>query len=238
MNFPMGYQQTDSCGSLEAYGAAFNYSYIAQSNALNIYRNENGCKTLKITLPSKIAEDPLLFINQLEKATQIKALMLSNNHTIRLCQTIVPDKLAAIAKSVSKLALNSFDLSIGNTEKFSKLIRRSYNLKEFEIQRIEHDSSIQPYYKAKIVSCKDHCVILREDNLHQALKELSERILSDLIALEFSSKTNVCSEQLLRLSTRLNVMSKIVNEKFFPEKFLVILPDSRANQTRQTHASD
>jgi hypothetical protein len=232
MSFPIGYQQIDSCGSLEAYGAAFNYSYVAHNNSLSIYRNENGCKTLKITLPAKIAANPLLFINHLEKATQIKALMLSNNHTVRLCQTIVPDKLGAIAKSVSKLALNSFDLSTGNTNKFSRLIRRSYNLKEFDINLIEHDAAIPAYYKAKIVSCKDNCVVVREDTLPDLLKNLSERILMDLIALEFSSRTNSCSEQLLRLSTRLNIMSKIVNDTFFPEKFLMILPDSAAKQRR------
>lgn len=231
MVFPIRYQETDSSGSLDAYGAAFNYNYVAQTNALNIYRNENGCKTLNITLPAKIAENPLLFITHLEKATQIKALMLSNHATIRLCQTIVPDKLSAIAKSVSKLALNSYDLSMGNTDKFSKLIRRSYNLKHFDITKIEHESSPHPYYRAKIVSCRDNCVVVREDNLPDTLKNLSEKILSDLIALEFSSRTNICSEQLLRLSTRLNVMSKIVNENFSPEKFLLILPDFRQNQS-------
>ncbi len=224
---PFQYQKVDSCGDLTAQGAAFNYSYNALKNTLLVYRNENGCKTLSITLPLKIAGNPLLFIQHLEKATQIKALMLSSNETIKLCQTIVPEKLTAIAKSVSKLALNSYDLGTERITNFTKLIRRSYGLKEFEISYIDHESSgAKPYYKAKIVSCRDNCVVVREDTMHQILKKLSEKILSDLIALEFSSRNNNCSEQLLRLSARINVMSKIIDDRFDPANFVLILPDS------------
>ncbi|MAE52143.1 MAG: hypothetical protein CMH27_10070 [Micavibrio sp.] len=227
---PLRYQEASRCGSIEAWGAAFNYRYDSDGNTLRVFRNENGCKTLNITLPAKITADPLLFIRQLEKATQIKALMLSNNTTIKLCQTIVPDKLSAIAKSVSKLALNSFDLSTNRIEKFSKLVRRSYGLNEFEIAYIDHLTS-GSYYKAKIVSSRDNCVIVRQDDLATTLQDLSEGIIRDLIALEFSSRHNGTSEQLLRLSTRLSVMSKIVNEKFLPEKYLMSPPDSASFST-------
>lgn len=217
-------QNVNVCDDVEASGAAFNYRYNAADNTLCLFRNENGCKTLKIVLPTKIAANPQLFIHHLEKATQIKALLLSNNATVRLCQTIVPDKLSAIAKSVSKLALNSFDISCNRIDKFTKMVRRSYGLKEFEIVHISHQDS-GSYYKAKIVSCRNHCVIVREDTIHQLLKSLSEGILSDLVTLEFSSN-NKCSEQLLRLSTRLSVMAKITNEKFLPENFIRIARDS------------
>jgi len=228
---PLRHQIVSPCGQIEAWGAAFNYRYNPEKNTLCVFRTESGCKTLNITLPAKIAANPLLFITQLEKATQIKALMLSNNTTLRLCQTIVPEKLSAIAKSVSKLALNSFDLSSGRIEKFSKLVRRSYGLKEFEISYIDNQAS-GSYYKAKIVSCRDNFVIVREDNMPDTLKKLSEGILSDLIALEFSSRNNSCSEQLLRLSTRLSVMSKIVSDVFIPEKYLTISTDSAQFRTR------
>lgn len=222
---PLRHQTVSSCGQIEAWGAAFNYRYAADKNTLCVFRNESGCKTLNITLPAKIKNNPQLFIKQLEKATQIKALMLSNHTTLKLCQTIVPDKLSAIAKSVSKLALNSFDLSTDRINNFSKLIRRSYGLKEFEIAEIDNQAS-GSYFKAKIISCRGNFVIVREDTMPETLKKLSEGILSDLIALEFSSRNNVCSEQLLRLSTRLSVMSKIVNDAFIPEKYLAISADS------------
>lgn len=222
---PLRHQIVSPCGQVEAWGAAFNYRYNPEENMLCVFRNESGCKTLNITLPTKIRTNPQLFIKQLEKATQIKALMLSNNMTLRLCQTIVPDKLSAIAKSVSKLALNSYDLSTDRINHFSKLVRRSYGLKEFEIAEIDNQAS-GSYYKAKIVSCRDNFVIVREDTMPDTLKKLSEGILSDLIALEFSSRNNICSEQLLRLSTRLSVMSKIVNDAFIPEKYLSISTDS------------
>lgn len=225
------YQIVGSHGDLEAWGAAFNYRYNAVGNALAVYRNESGCTTLNITLPAKIADNPLLFIQQLEKATQIRALMLSSNATLRLCQTIVPEKLTAIARGVSKLALNCYDLRTDRIEKFTKLVRRSYGLKEFEISHIGYEQSgTKPYYKAKIVSCRDHCVVVREDNIHSLLKRLSDGIISDLITLEFSSRNNHCSEQLLRLATRLSVMSKIIDDRFDPANFVMIQSDSTQNR--------
>ncbi|MFN3700374.1 MAG: hypothetical protein ACK4VI_02495 [Alphaproteobacteria bacterium] len=229
MDFPFQYQIADTHGSVEACGVSFSYKYNAEKNALQLFRNESGCKTLNITLPEKIRDNPLLFIHQLEKATKIKALTLSNNETLKLCQTIVPDKLSAIAKSISKLALNSYDLSMGQTEKFSRLIRRSYNLKEFEISRVNYDSGAPDYYRAKIVSCRDHCVIVREDRLDTVVKNLGEKILSDLITHEYSSRGNDCSQQLLRLAVRLNVMAKILNDNFYPEKFIILNDSNRQN---------
>ena len=212
--------EVDPSGDICAYGSAFRYQYDAVDNTLAIYRNISGCKTLRTKLPAKITTDPLLFIEHLEKATQIKALLLSANKTVKLCETIVPEKLSAIAKSVSKLALNSYDLKTDNLEKYSRLIKRSYGLAHFEIVRISYDKISDSYFKAKIISCKNNQVIVRDENLHRLLRKLSEKIISDLIPLEYSSRSNACTDQLLRLSTRLSVMGKIVDSHFFPEKYL------------------
>ena len=222
----MLYQDESPCGSFKACGAAFDYLYNAQDHGLAIFRNVTGCKTLNITLPQKIKENPQLFVHQLEKATQIKALMLSNYQTNKLCETIVPEKLAAIAKSVSRVALNSFDLGNNRVSRFSDVLRRGFKLKELEIDYIDHSSTGSPYYKAKIVSYRDNCIVVREDTLSDTLRRLSDSIVSDLILREFSSHTDQNSQNLLRLSTRLSIIAKILNDQFIPSHFVSNLSDS------------
>lgn len=225
----MLYQTLSSGGSFKANGAGFYYSYDADENGLSVFRNISGCKTLNITLPKKIKNDPLLFVHQLEKATQIKALTLSNYTTIKLCETIVPEKLAAIAKSVSRLALNSFDLSNNDVGRFSNVLRRGFGLKEMDISYIDHSASGDPYYKAKIVTKKDNCIVVRDSSLPVTLKKLSDGIVSDMIMREFTSHTDQNSQKLLRLSTRISIISKILNESFIPERFLTNRIDSSSS---------
>lgn len=222
----MLYQTLGSCGSFKANGAGFYYTYHAENNGLAIFRNISGCKTLNITLPQKIKDNPQLFVSHLEKATQIRALMLSNNATIKLCETIVPEKLAAIAKSVSRLALNSYDLSNNNVDRFANILRRGFGLKELDISYIDHAASGEPYYKAKIITKKDNCLVVRDNSLPVTLKKLSDGIVSDMIMREFTSHTDQNSQNLLRLSTRISVISKILNESFIPERFLMNQTDS------------
>lgn len=231
------YQEGGSLGSFEANGVSFNYSYDAQANNLTIFRNNCfECESLKIHLPEKIRNNPKLFVHQLEKATQIKALILSSNSTIKLCETIVPEKLTTIAKSVSRLALNSFDLGNNRISKFSDILRRGFGLKQLEISYIEHSSS-QPYYKAKIVSKRDNCVVVREDTIEETLKKLSESIVSDLIMRELSAHNDLNSQKLLNLSTRLSVIAKILNNEFIPSRFIANFDDSRGHLSKDTNES-
>jgi len=225
----MLYQTLGSCGSFKANGAGFYYTYNAEDNGLAIFRNISGCKTLNIILPRKIRDDPQLFVHQLEKATQIKALTLSNNTTIKLCETIVPEKLAAIAKSISRLALYSFDLSNNNAQRFSSVLQRGFGLKELDISYIDHAASGDPYYKAKIVTKKDNCLVVRDSSLPVTLKKLSDGIMSDMIMREFTSHTDQNSQNLLRLSTRISIISKILNKSFIPERFLANRVDSTSS---------
>lgn len=223
------YQGSGSSGNFEATGVSFSYLYDASANSLTILRKTClECESLNIQLPEKIKANPKLFVQHLEKATQIKALILSSNATIKLCETIVPEKLIAIAKSVSRLALNSYDLDNNRISKFSDILRRGFGLKQLEISYIEHPSS-QPYYKAKIISRRDNCVVVREDTIDETLKKLSESIVSDLIMRELSAHSDHNSQKLLNLSTRLSVIAKILNNDFIPSRFLTKFDDSQAH---------
>lgn len=226
------YQEGGSLGCFEAIGVSFKYSYNATANNLAIIRRDcMGCESLNIQLPEKIRNNPKLFVHQLEKATQIKALILSSNTTIKLCETIVPEKLTTIAKSVSRLALNSYDLGNNRISKFSDVLRRGFGLKQLEISYIQHSSST-PYYKAKIVSKRDNCVVVREDTIEGTLKKLSESIVSDLIMRELSAHNDQSSQKLLNLSTRLSVIAKILNNDFVPCKFIAKIDDSHINSEK------
>lgn len=222
------YQGGGSLGSFEANGVSFRYAYDAETNQLTIIRRDCNCDTFRIQLPEKIKTNPRLFVHQLEKATQIKALMLSNNQTVKLCETIVPEKLTTIAKSVSRLALNSFDIGNNRISKFSDILRRGFGLKTLEISYIDHESSGQPYYKAKIISQRNNCIVVREDTIAEALKKLSEHIATDLIMRELSVHSDQSSQKLLKLSTRLSVIAKVLNNNFIPHKFIQNIDDSQS----------
>ncbi|MFP4312738.1 MAG: hypothetical protein ACLFR0_00305 [Alphaproteobacteria bacterium] len=225
------YQEGGSLGSFAVSGESFRYEYDADKNRLAITRKDCACDRFHIQLPEKIKANPRLFVHQLEKATQIKALILSNNQTIRLCETIVPDKLITIAKSVSRLALNSYDIGNNRISRFTDILRRGFGLKILEISYIDHNSSGQPYYKAKIVSQKDNCIVVREDTISDTLKKLSEYIASDLIIRELTAHSDHSSQKLLKLSTRLSVIAKILNDSFVPAKFMINQPDSLGHAT-------
>jgi hypothetical protein len=218
MTFTLRCQKTCLDGSFEAWGVGFHYKYDAPSNSLSVFKPENAWGMLDISLPRKIEENPMLFVQHLEKVSQIKSLILSNNETVRLCETIVPDKLSAIAKSVSRLALSSFDARPEKLARFAKAMQRQYLLQSVEMNYINARDVKNAFFTASITTKKGNRTDASAASISLLLRELSEKIVRDLMTREFGSAHQGSADRLLVLSSRLSIISRILDENYTPEK--------------------
>ncbi len=233
MTFTLRCQNTCHNGSFEAWGVGFHYKYNAPANSLSVFKPENAWGMLDISLPRKIEENPVLFVQHLEKVSQIKSLILSNNETIRLCETIVPDKLSAIAKSVSRLALTSFDARPEKLARFARAMQRQYQLGSVDIQHKEASDPKNTFFRTMITTKAGHKTEASAPSLHGLLRDMSEKIVRDLMTHEFGASFQGSADRLLVLSSRLSIIARILDESYQPESFIK-LPQSSSRKLQKS----
>lgn len=157
----------------------------------------------------------LELIQYFDKAAQIKALMLSNSSTINLSQTMEPRRLQGIANTLFDHALFAVDLDAGKFRRFTATLAHIYDLKHFSVKHFTCTKSATAYYRACLRTHNENELVGRSLTLPGILMTVSEKIISDLIALEFSTRNN-SAQNLLSLSAKLATVGRILNDGFYP----------------------
>ena len=214
--------ETNRDGSFIACGVGILYKYTAQTHTLEIFRQQKRTYLFNLPLESISRERVSFLIEKLDKAAQIKALMISNHKTNNLTLTISADKLPAILQSAYRLAFYALDAKTGEWQKLAYTICNDFALKQFKIKRFICPSAGTAYVRAAIKTYRDNEVTVREKNLPVMLKRLSEKVMQDLIMVEFAYRHDSHAHQLVSLSSKLATLGRVLDPAYEPKSQIFV----------------
>ena len=216
MGFTLKYRETGSRGSFEAWGMGFSYQYNPEELVLDVRDSRKSKPLLYIDFDQPLSKNPFLYIETLEKTTQIKALMFSNNITNDLSEIFDDSRLVAILEEAARLGRYSFDLKQNKFYRFGHFFCEDLRLKRIQIKHISGIDPKDSFYVAKLKTEHDNVVSSRACTLHGVMKDLSDKTLRDLITAEFGHQFDGSAHNLLTVSSKLATISHILDERFVP----------------------
>lgn len=173
---------------------------------------------MQVDLHGALSNSPVIYLHFLEKITQIKALAFSNYESVNLREVLDADKWQGILGSSTRLARYAVELHAGQYEQFSSSFREVYEFSEFQLEKFHMKAPSRDYYRAQVKTQLHNEVLVRATSLHGTLYHLAEKIVSDLIALEFSTRREAEAYKLLQASSALGMIGRILDEDFVPER--------------------
>lgn len=230
----MEHKETDQKGSFLAWGVGLNYSYAPDDKKLNILNAKLETPLLQIKSERLFAQSPLDFVRNTDKATQIYALMMSNNATNNLTDVFDDMRLVSILENSTKLARYCFDLKNRDFQRFSDSFCEDFNLKRIKIKKICHREPQNGFYVGKLKTHRNNSTRAMGATLHETLRRLSDKALNDLIAKEDLSVYRRTAHDLLGASSNLATLSRILDTRFSPHRRIAAY--NRANEQHQKTA--
>lgn len=223
----MKYKGLDTTGSFEAWGLGLNYIYDNQSRILDIVHARRNKPLIYIDFDSSLSKDPLAYIGFLEKSSQIRALMLSNNKTADISETMDDNRLCAILSSVAGMARYCFDLKNEKYTRFEKYFVDEHDIKAINIERTKKERSNILFFKAKLETHKSNTAVGHGSTMFRALSALSDNIIHDLLTTECGYDMQSLAHGLLRISYTLSAFSCVLNDRFVPIHKITAKMDKR-----------
>jgi hypothetical protein len=148
----------------------------------------------------------------------MKALIFSNDQTVRLAETIDDKMLVSILKGSARLSYYAHSLSKKDFPLFCQLFSNERGLKQMRIKKFRSSSDRNVFYAARIETMQDNAVCVRGCSLSGIMAALSEKTAHDLITMEFGQQYNHSTQRLLRTSSQLSAISMIMDHNFVPSK--------------------
>lgn len=216
--------------SLCARGTGFYYHFDKTDHTLQIYCEISEQLIYEAMCSKFVSLNPQAFIEKLEKLAQIKALVLSNNQTINLNDILACDRLHGILENNTSIANKSNYLQNHHFKKFTCFLKEKHGLEEFQIKSLCCAKSGTSYFRALLKTFKGNEITVRDITLSGLTRKISEAITYDLIAREFSFSIGGPADNLLILSTKLKLLSRLLDPYFYPEKMLLLYTQSEENQ--------
>ncbi len=216
----MKYEETCAEGSFIVWGTGFRFEYEAQTSFLNVTPLDEKRALVHLKLDRHLVKDPLTYVESLDKANQIKALMYSNNATINLAEIMDDERVASLIETTASISRCAFDLHTHNFERFSKMLCQKFDLKNVKIKKFRSRRKENELYLARIQTRYNNSVCVRACTLTGLTAALSERTLRDLITMEFGHSYNNSAHSLLNVSSKLATISHILDQNFIPERKL------------------
>lgn len=130
-----------------------------------------------------------------------------------------------------RLARYAFDLMQNNFDRFESYFCTDTSLKQMKIKKIGKSGASKSFYTARLETRHNSNVTVESPTLHNAMSILSQKIVQDLITREFVSRFDELAFSLLGTSSKVTILSMILNEKFYPE-YKIKKPTSLREQTR------
>lgn len=209
------FQQADQPGSLRACGVGLTYYYDIVQNRVLVYLDKKKSRLIKIQANENIKHDPKNYIRFFEKASQVKALIYSNHKSISLAETMDEDRLKSFLNTTHVLADTCLDLKNRSFEKFTQNLKALYKLDTIKLRQMHCNSTGSEYFRVSLKTKNNNEVVCRAMLLHGLLLTLSEKITRELIVAEFSM-SDQAAHNLLALSSRLSILSRIYNDDYVP----------------------
>jgi hypothetical protein len=224
-----------SCGSFTAWGTGFKYEYRSSLDKLDVLHDKTGSALIQIDLDKQLSSDPESFIKMLDKSCQVRALTLSNNTSIDLSETFEERRLMPMLAETARLARLSFDLMHENFEQFDRYFCQDTPFKNMKINRIRRFDAGYASYSAQLETKQNNKITVESETLHGVMSKLSQKIIQDLITREFVLRFDASANLLLSASSKISILSMILNDKFTPERklknfMLMPLKSSQSNK--------
>ncbi|NCT40702.1 MAG: hypothetical protein GW778_03455 [Alphaproteobacteria bacterium] len=204
-------------GSFEMWGNGFRYDYDNNKSALSVFHHESERLLAQFKFDSLLLKEPRTYVGFLDKASQINALMVSNNSTVNLAETMPLRHVAPIFQSIGVISRHAFDLHILDLPRFSERFAQEYGLKSINIKPFKSRDCENAFFIARLQTLHDNCISVRACTLGGIMGALSESTLRDLMTMEFGHRYNGSAQNLLNASSKLSSLSYILDESFVPE---------------------
>lgn len=217
MDFTLKHKEAAPPGSFVAWGIGFAYCYEPKRNVLNISDARSKKPLFYVDCKNQpLAAGACDYAIFFEKATQINALILSNNSTVDLSELLDDRRLAAILEDSANLARYAYSLKQEDFKRFESDFCKNFTLKRLEIKKPKTLYPRDSSYFAKLKTLNNNVITSQKRSLHKILADLSERTLRDLIAVEFGYHFQHSTYDLLTVSSKLAIIGHILDERFIP----------------------
>lgn len=224
-----------SNGSFRVLGTGFRYDYNNSKRALTVIHKDSERPLTKFKLDQALSREPLPYITLLEKATQINALMMSNNQTIDLSKTMELQHMRPLLKGVAGLSRHAFDLQNLHLGRFCRTFADEYDLKCVKIKKFISGDQENTFFIARMQTKNDNGICVRGCTMTGIMAAMSDRTLRDLITMEFGHRFENSAQNLLNASSKLSSLSYILDQHFVPEsKILSINEDKDSSKKDST----
>ncbi len=203
------------------YGAGISYQFIPDTQILKICHKDENHHLLHMECKGFLQEHIGGYIECLEKAMQIHALLLSSDATNRIVDVISIEKLPSLLHHTVGVARDSYALHLNQFEEFSEVLRREYNLKCAYIKYI-HGSSFmveneyEGHFKARIKTHNNDRATVRSCVLHHLLQNMADSIMMDIVSKAYANNQRDEAHLLMKLSSRLGTMGRILDAGYIP----------------------
>lgn len=215
----MEYKETDEKGSFDAWGSGLKYVYESEKKRLRILSTRNRKRPLlEIPFDHDGFDNPYAYVRDVNKATQIYAMMISNNETVNLEELLSDKRLTSILQSSVRIAKYSHYLKTEDFYLFAEHFCEHFGLRDLKIRRVQSRASKRDVYIGKLRTLRNRSTKAISGSLHQTIKDLSEKTVSELIAEEQWSVRQQDAYNLLSVSTNLATISHILDKRFSPHK--------------------
>lgn len=214
----MRIRETDAYGSFNAWGIGLSFEYNHDSQQLSIIHARRYKPILDIALDAQAAQNPREFVRFLEKATQIHALMLSNNTTVDVTEILGIRKLRSYIENTLATASMALLLDSGDYADFEEIFCDRYNLRTLKIAVNESWSADNRLFSANLETTKGNKAAGQAFYLYNALFSLSKSIVADLIVVELNNNFHSGAHTLLTASSKLSTLSFMLNPSYEPRR--------------------
>lgn len=205
-------------GSFEAWGTGFRYNYNNKKRALTVFHRNSERLLAQFKLDRLLSKHPLAYVELLEKACQINALMVSNNATVNLADTMELRYISPIIHSVGDLSRHAFDLQSLSLKRFGEMFSEEFDLKSVKIKLFEPKDDTPAFFIARMQTHHENGFCVRSCSLPGLMAAMSDRTVRDLITMEFGHRFEGSAHNLLNASSKLSSLSLILDDDFVPKQ--------------------
>ena len=203
-------------GSFGLWGTSFRYDYSNRKRVLTVSHTDTEKLLAQFNFDKSLSKSPLLYAKLLDKATQINALMVSNNRTVDLANTMELRHLRPLIESLGGISRHAYDLSNLSLSNFCEEFADEFQLKSVKIKYFQPNDDGNAFFIARIQTRHDNGICVRACTLSGLTAAMADRTMRDLITMEFGLRMDGSAQNLLTASSRLSSLSLILDESFIP----------------------
>ena len=220
-------------GSFEAWGKGFHYSYNNDRKTINILHKDTERLLSKIKLDDHLSTEPLAYAEILEKASQISALMVSNNQSVVLSSITNLQQLRPLLNNVARLSRHAFDLKYNHLSRFCRAFATEYDIQRLKIKRFSSDGIEDAFFIARLQTKTGNGISVRACTMTGIMAAMSDKTLKDLITMEFGHRRDQSLQKLINVSSKFASLSYILDTHFIPENKIFTSLNSYVNEEEE-----